>query len=228
MSAPFGDERSAAVRPAAVQPAADAKRAREGASLVLRYLVSLYTMGGETSSLAAEELARLARSMLYVLGVDSPEDPSAVAVLARPDAVRAYEERRRALDERARATVALWHKVALALPQIPNRPLMDTMEAVREAPARYDTHFSAHIVPAEFLYVPHGFDARGLAGIDAVEAWLQAMLAEARWLARFDTESLARTLEAHALGYLDDCTSLRDLAEPYAAELAPARRDGVR
>ena len=72
MSAPFGDERSAAVRPAAVQPAADAKRAREGASLVLRYLVSLYTMGGETSSLAAEELARLARSMLYVLGVDSP------------------------------------------------------------------------------------------------------------------------------------------------------------
>ena len=78
---------------------------------------------------------------------------------------------------------------ALVLPQIPNRPLMDTMEAVREAPARYDTHFSAHVVPTEFLYVPHGFDARGLAGIDAVEAWLRAMLAEAHWLARFDTVS---------------------------------------
>lgn len=117
---------------------------------------------------------------------------------------------------------------ALVLPQIPNRPLMDTMEAVREAPARYDTHFSAHVVPAEFLYVPHGFDARGLAGIDAMEAWLRAMLAEAHWLARFDTVSLTRTLEAHAPGCLDDCASLRDLVEPYVAELAPAGRDGVR
>lgn len=102
------------------------------------------------------------------------------------------------------------------------------MEAVREAPARYDTHFSAHVVPTEFLYVPHGFDARGLAGIDAVEAWLRAMLAEAHWLARFDTVSLTRTLEAHAPGCLDDCASLRDLVEPYVAELAPAGRDGVR
>lgn len=119
-------------------------------------------------------------------------------------------------------------EVALVLPQIPNRPLMDTMEAVREAPARYDTHFSAHVVPAEFLYVPHGFDARGLAGIDAMEAWLRAMLAEAHWLARFDTVSLTRTLEAHAPGCLDDCASLRDLVEPYVAELAPAGRDGVR
>lgn len=223
MSAPRGGGRSKDMI-----PAEDAERAREGASLVLRHLVSLYTMGGETSSVATEELAQLARSMLYVLGADSPDDPVALAVLAWPDAVRAYEARRRALDERARAAGSLWREVALVLPQIPNRPLMDTMEAVREAPARYDTHFSAHVVPAEFLYMPHGFDERGLAGIDAVEAWLRAMLAEAHWLARFDTVSLTRTLEARAPGYLDDCTSLRDLAEPYVAELAPARRDGVR
>ena len=57
---------------------------------------------------------------------------------------------------------------------------------------------------------------------------VRARLAEAHWLARFDTVSLTRTLEAHAPGYLDDYTSLRDLMEPYVAELAPAGRDGVR
>lgn len=66
------------------------------------------------------------------------------------------------------------------------------------------------------------------AGEKSAAPLVRARLAEAHWLARFDTVSLTRALEVHAPGYLDDCTSLRDLMEPYVAELAPAGRDGVR
>ncbi|MGN0076485.1 MAG: DUF6179 domain-containing protein [Parafannyhessea sp.] len=199
---------------------ADVGRARRGAAMVLRHLVRLYT-AGEASSVSAAELARLAESMLYVLGADSLDDPAAVCVLARSDAVGAYESRRRALDERARATGELWGEVALAMPRIPNRALVETMASVHDVLSRYDTHFSAHLVPAELTYVPHGFEAHRLAGIDAVEAWLRATLDEARWLSQFDLRSLIGVLEAHAPGYLDDCASLRDLVEPHVDELPP-------
>lgn len=80
-------------------------------------------------------------------------------------------------------------------------------------------YFSAQDVPAELMYQPHCFDGRGLLGIDAVEAWLDAARNEAKCLARFSADDLARVLDAHEPGYLDATTSLRDLIEPYTAEL---------
>jgi hypothetical protein len=196
----------------------DLDRARRGAARVFARLVWLYT-AGESTSIAEEEAEQLLGSMAYVLGVQSLDEPSAVAVLACDDPLGAFEERRAALERRSAATVDAWREVAAIMPQIPNKSLVETMASIAEVPRRYNTYFSAQDVPAELTYQPHGFDGRELLGIDAVELWLDAARNEAAWLARFSADDLTRVLEARAPGYLDACTSLRDLVEPYEREL---------
>ncbi len=63
------------------------------------------------------------------------------------------------------------------------------------------------------------------AGEKSAALLVRARLAEARWLARFDTVSLTRALGGARAGLPG---RLRDFAEPYVAELASAGRDGVR
>lgn len=193
-------------------------RARRGAAQVFARLVWLYT-AGESTSIAEEEAERLLGSMAYVLGVRSLDEPAAVAVLACDDPLGVFEKRRAALERRAAATVEAWREVAATMPQIPNKSLVETMASIAEVPRRYNSYFSAQDVPAELTYQPHGFDERGLLGIDAVELWLDAARDEAAWLAHFSADDLTRVLDAHAPGYLDANTSLRDLIEPYTAEL---------
>ena len=196
----------------------DLDQARRGASQVFARLVWLYT-AGESTSIAKEEAERLLGSMAYVLGVRSLDEPVAVAALACDDPLGAFEKRRLALERRAAATVEAWRDVAATMPQIPNKSLVETMASIAEVPRRYNTYFSAQDVPAELTYQPHGFDGRGLLGIDAVEAWLDAARDEAAWLARFSADDLTRVLDAHAPGYLDTTISLRDLVEPFEREL---------
>ena len=147
------------------------------------------------------------------------DEPAAIAVLACDDPLGAFEERRAALERRAAATANPWREVAAATPQIPNKSLIETMASIAGVSRRYNTYFSAQKVPADLSYQPHGFDGRGLLGIDAVETWLDAARSEAAWLARFSADDLVRVLEVHAPGYLDACTSLWDLVEPYVGEL---------
>lgn len=196
----------------------DLDRARSGAAQVFARLVWLYT-AGESTSIAEGEAELLLGSMAYVLGVRSLDEPAAVAVLACDDPLGAFEERRAALERRAAATANPWREVAAAMPQISNKSLVETMASIAEAPRRYNTYFSAQEVPTDLAYQPHGFDERGLLGIDAVEAWLDAARSEAAWLVRFSADDLVRVLEVHAPGYHVACTSLRDLVEPYVGEL---------
>ena len=196
----------------------DLDRARRGAARVFARLVWLYT-AGESTSIAEEEAEQLLGSMAYVLGVQSLDEPSAVAVLACDDPLGAFEERRAALERGAASTANAWREVAATMPQIPNKSLVETMESIAEVHRRYNTYFSAQEVPAELTYQPHGFDGRGLLGIDAVESWLDAARDEAAWLARFSADDLMRVLEVRAPGYLDATISLRDLVEPYVGEL---------
>lgn len=196
----------------------DLDRARRGAAQVFARLVWLCT-AGESTSIAEGEAERLLGSMAYVLGVSSLDEPAAIAVLACDDPLGAFEERRPALERRAAATANPWREVAAATPQIPNKSLIETMASIAGVSRRYNTYFSAQKVPADLSYQPHGFDGRGLLGIDAVETWLDAARSEAAWLARFSADDFVRVLEVHAPGYLDACTSLWDLVEPYVGEL---------
>lgn len=107
------------------------------------------------------------------------------------------------------------------MPPIPNKSLVETMASVARAPSRYDANLDARRVPASLEYLPHGFVEAGgtrLDGVDAVELWLGCAREEAAWLARLPLERVVATLELHAPGYLDSCTSLRDLVEPYLEE----------
>lgn len=192
-------------------------RARRGAQLVLARLTRLYTLG-ETSSLSMSEVGQLVDSMAYVLGVSSIDAPQAVAVLSREDVLQQYECRRKSLEVRAAHIYELWREVAARMPPIPNKVLVENMHSVRQVPAHYNTYFGAQKVPASLDYLPHGFvekDGPRLKGLEAVELWLACALDEAEWLQQFPLERLVSTLELHAPGYLDACTSLRDLAEPF-------------
>lgn len=195
----------------------DMVRARRGAQLVLARLTRLYTLD-ETSSLSVSELGQLVDSMAYVLGVPSIDAPQAVAVLSREDVLQQYECRRKSLEACAAHTHEPWCKVAARMPPIPNKALVETMHSIEQVPARYNTYFSAQKVPASLDYLPHGFvekDGPRLKGLHAVELWLACARDEAEWLQQFPIERLISTLKQHAPGYLDACSSLRDLAEPF-------------
>lgn len=151
-------------------------RARRGAARAFARLAWIRT-AGESTSIPGEEARQLLGSMAYVLGVRHLDDPAAIAVLSRDDALDAFEERRAALERRARETAGAWRKVVSTMPQIPNGPLMETLASIAGAPDRHDTYLSAQEVPAELAYQPHGFSGRGLLGIDAASVASQVEVA---------------------------------------------------
>ena len=58
-------------------------------------------------------------------------------------------------------------------------------------------------------------------GLDYVEAYLEQLLAEARWIARFDTDSCVSMLERTCPDYRGLHVNLYDLLLPHEDELAP-------
>ena len=62
-----------------------------------------------------------------------------------------------------------------------------------------------------------------LMGIDYVEAWLKQLLAEARWIARFDVDSCVRVLERVCPDYRGLHVNLYDLLLPHTDKLTSVR-----
>lgn len=203
-------------------PANDAnfQRASANFALLMEHVVGLYCMG-DASSVSLLEAHDLAMSVSYVLGIADASPDEAAAVLDVPDPVTLWHTSLAELDARIDEVLSLWHEIIEIMPPIRNVSLRDTLASLGELRGRYDVLFSAHEVPCDIDYQLSNPVDEELLGLDYVVAWLEQLLVEVRWIARFDAGSCVDVLERVCPDYRGLHVNLCDLLLPHEEELAP-------
>lgn len=200
----------------------EAVRRRAAANLasLMKHVANLYCAGG-SSSISLLEAHELAASVSYVLGISDATPEEAAAVLSAGDPVSLWRNGLAELNNRMNAILALWREAVETMPSINNVALRDTLLSLGKLRSRYDVMFAAHEVPCDIDYqLSSPADAK-LLGLDYIEAWLEQLLLEVRWIARFDTVSCIRVLERICPDYRGLHVNLYDLLLPYESELEP-------
>ena len=193
-------------------------RAQHNFAQLMAHVASLYCMN-DSSSLSQQEMADLALSVTYVLGVaDSPAE-EAVQALSIDDPIALWHSRLAALDSRIDNALAIWRRIVLTMPPIHNVALRDTLASLGNLKSRYDTRFAAHTVPCDIDYQLSKPIDINLKGLDYIEAWLTQLERETIWIAQFDVNSCITTLERICPDYRGLHVNLYDLLSAHAGEL---------
>ncbi|MBR3316165.1 MAG: hypothetical protein IKG18_18750 [Atopobiaceae bacterium] len=197
-------------------------RASKGFARLMTHVAELYCLGG-SSSISAYEAHELATSVAYALGIVNATPEQAAQVLDVSDPVALWRECVHALERRVDGALALWREVVATMPPIRNVSLRDTLTSLGNLRRRYDARFAAHEIPCDIDYQLSVPVDSSLMGIDYVEAWLKQLLAEARWIARFDLDSCVRVLERVCPDYRGLHVNLYDLLLPHTDKLTSVR-----
>ena len=203
-----------------VEIAPDAMAAAMGNfGFLYRKLVGLYT-GDGTGLLSHAEATQLAESLSYVLRIDDPSCPEALLELAGEDPEALFARRQAELAGRVDDALGTWRSVCLTMPPLHNVSLRDTLESIGRIKTSYDTYFSAHEVPCDNIQYQLGAPVdESLRGIDYLQAWLDRLLFESRWIARFTLESCVAVLERDCPDYKGLHVNLYGLLERSEADL---------
>lgn len=197
---------------------ADIALAQSNFAHLFAQTMRLYTLG-ETASISKHEAVQLSNSLAYVLGVHNLSFEETIHALAVPNVDALYEQQLELLEKRVDSTLELWRNVCATMPPLNNVSLRDTLASIGNLRSLYDTRFAAHEIPCSIDYqlsVPVSDD---LQGIDYLWAWLQQALAEARYLAQFDTQDCILLLQRICPDYRGLHVNLYDLVKPYENEL---------
>lgn len=200
--------------------AASAQRARVNFGHLMEHVARLYCLDG-SSSVSMLEAYELTRSVLYTLGIGDATAEEAVRVLDVGDPVALWNEKLKELDVRTHAVMSLWKEVVATMPPLRNVALRDTLASIGRIENLYDTRFAAHIVPCDIDYQLSASVSDELQGIDYIQAWLEQLLVEARWMARFDVQSCVVALKRVCPDYKGLHINLYDLLRMSADKLTP-------
>ena len=176
------------------------EKAMKGFAELMSHVCRLYTCS-ESSSVSEYEGHRIAESILYVLDFDESNTQAAMELLSSDDVIATWTRKRRELEEHIPSVMELWQLVVSTMPSIHNIALRDTLASIGELPRLYDTFFAAHEVPCKIDYPLSMPVSEKLKGLDYIEAWLEQVLKEARFLARYDTKDMTAHLEAWCPDY---------------------------
>ncbi|MGN0072712.1 MAG: DUF6179 domain-containing protein, partial [Coriobacteriales bacterium] len=155
---------------------------QRGFAQLMQHVCRLYTCG-DSSSVSGAEASQLASSVLYVLGSgQAGGDKALLRALAREDVVELWTQRRQELSARMEHTMELWQTALTSMPPLNNIALRDTLASIGQLPSVYDTFFAAHEVPASIDYPLAVPVSEELQGLDYLDAWLQQLIDEARFL----------------------------------------------
>ena len=199
-------------------------RASQSFARLMAHVAELYC-AGESSSISAYEAHELATSVAYALGIANATPEEATRVLDIDDPIALWRESVCTLERRANDALVLWQEVVTVMPPIRNVSLRDTLASLCHLRRSYDARFAAHEVPCEIDYQLSVPVDSSLMGIDYVEAWLTQLLAETRWIARFDVSSCIHVLERVCPDYRGLHVNLYDLLIPYEDKLTPVRSE---
>ncbi len=193
-------------------------RGQDNFARLMTYVANLYCAGG-SSSISNLEAKELTMSVAYVLGIADAKADHAARVLEADDPVALWHACLDGLDAQVDDALDMWREVVTTMPPIRNVALRDTLASLGGLRRSYDTRFAAHEVPCNIDYQLSVPVDPGLMGIDYVEAYLAQLLAETRWIARFDAESCVAVLERTCPDYRGLHVNLYDLLLPHKDEL---------
>lgn len=192
---------------------ARAQQARQTLLHLFGKLAALHT-GNDNASLSRSEATQLAASLSYMLGLDGLPDEQAIDLLcsANPDAL--FQQAQTRLAEKTSTALQTWQHVVALMPPIRNVALRDTLASIGQLRRSYDTYLAAHEVPCHIDYPLSQPIDEHLQGVDYVQAWLDQLLSETRWLAQFTPESCITALERACPDYRGLHVNLYDLLKP--------------
>lgn len=171
------------------------EKAFQNFDYLYRKLIRLYTMGS-TGSVSKLEAAQIAESLSFVLGIHGDDDPSALEALAEQDPDALFQRKQAELPTRVDRALDTWRAICATMPPINNVALRDSLADIGNLKALYDTYFAAHEVPLGNLqYQLSSPISENLLGIEYVQAWLDQLLVETRYISQFTTESCVAVLE---------------------------------
>lgn len=195
------------------------EKALQNFDCLYRKLIRLYTMGS-TGSVSKLEAARIAESLSFVLGIHGDSDPSALEALAEQDPDALFQRKQAELSTRVDRALETWRAICVTMPPINNVALRDSLVDIGNLKALYNTYFAAHEVPLGNLqYQLSSPVSEDLLGIEYVQAWLDQLLAETRYISQFTTESCVAVLERACPDYKGLHVNLYDLLAPYENQL---------
>lgn len=184
-----------------------------------RKLIRLYTMGN-TGSISKLEATQIAESLSFVLGIHSDSDPNALEELAEQNPDTFFQRKQAELSTRVDRALETWRAICVTMPPINNVALRDSLADIGSLKALYDTYFAAHEVPLGNLqYQLSSPVSENLLGIEYVQAWLDQLLAETRYISQFTTESCVAVLERACPDYKGLHVNLYDLLAPSENQL---------
>ena len=175
---------------------------------------------GSTGSVSKLEAAQIAESLSFVLGIHGDSDPSALEALAEQDPDALFQRKQAELSTRVDHALETWRAICVTMPPINNVALRDSLADIGNLKALYDTYFAAHEVPLGNLqYQLSSPVSENLLGIEYVQAWLDQLLAETRYISQFTTESCIAALEQACPDYKGLHVNLYDLLAPCKNQL---------
>ena len=195
------------------------EKALQNFDYLYRKLIRLYTMGS-TGSVSKLEAAQIAESLSFVLGIHGDSNPKALEELAEQDPDTLFQRKQAELSTRVDRALETWRAICVTMPPINNVALRDSLANIGNLKALYDTYFAAHEVPLDDLqYQLSSPVNESLLGIEHVQAWLDQLLVETRYISQFTTESCVAVLERACPDYKGLHVNLYDLLAPYENQL---------
>lgn len=190
------------------------EKAFENFDYLYRKLIQLYTTGS-TGSVSKLEAAQILESLSFVLGIRSGSNPEALKELSEQDPNRLFQRKQDELATRVDRALETSRKICVIMPPINNVALRDSLADIGNLEALYDTYFAAHEVPLGNIQYQLSLPiSESLLGIDYVQAWLDQLLTETRYISQFTTESCIAVLEQVCPDYRGLHVNLYDLLAP--------------
>lgn len=153
---------------------------------VLAKQVTLFTMG-ESTSVSEYDAHRLLALTCFVLGVDVDDpDEDAMLDVLEEGAEAVFARNMQRIEDRTAQVEGLWKSVCLSVPLLESIALRDTLESLRDFAARYEPRFFAHEIPADIDYPLCRPVSESTQGVAYVTTYLERLLAECRFLQRFE------------------------------------------
>ncbi len=181
---------------------------------LLGELVDQYT-GGGSRSVQRETATRLLHSIAYSVkvGIDAWSRPAGgsgqeIAILKVHGLRAVYEQGRRTLKRRFRATRRLYARMVAERLHVPLSAYTETLDI--ELPLffqRYDIAYGAHEIPCAIDY-PLALDVARGQGLHYIETWLDALRTETDFCRRFGEPALVNFLARYETRYRLDISGV--------------------
>ncbi len=179
---------------------------------LLAHQIRLYTHG-ESSSVQVELAQELLDSICYCLGVSTEEPGRRGRELLRLDMVQEFHAGREAIRQKTEYGREKWREVCDSLPSVLNVYLLDTLKKVGKCWKRYDILFFAHRIPCSIDYPLSQPISETLLGIDYVNAYLEQLERENRFLTGIPAGRLKELLDRSGFDYRGLPVNLYELAK---------------